>query len=80
NISNIIINNHNKMFSEIYERMQEGLKEQEQTLRMLSTKQGIALPLSLPIQMLHEFTDNKGNNRNVSLNYSYWINEKNFHF
>lgn len=24
NISNIIINNHNKMFSEIYERMQKG--------------------------------------------------------
>lgn len=80
NISNIIINNHNKMFSEIYERMQKGLQEQEQTLRMLSTKQGIAFPLSLPIQMLHEFTDNKGNNRNVSLNYSYWINEENFYF
>lgn len=60
--------------------MQEILQQQERALLTLANKQGIAFPLSLPTHLLYEFMDDVGNQKYISLNYSYLFAEENYSF
>lgn len=80
NIGTTLVSNINKVFSDIFEQMQNNLQKQEENLRILATKQGIAFPLSLPIQMMYAFKFNQSNDIYACINYTYWVEEENFHF
>ena len=80
NIGTTLVSNINKVFSDIFEQMQNNLQKQEENLRILATKQGIAFPLSLPIQKIYSFKFNQSNVNYAYINDTYWIKKENFHF